>query len=57
MRGMFGWAGRWSLLGDFVLCACLAAQAIGMAQEPFEHALDCVAGSADFITVMSWVTS
>ena len=39
-----GWAGRWSLMGDFVLCTqCLAAQSIGLAQEPFEHAPDCVA--------------
>lgn len=39
-----GWAGRWSLMGDFVLCTqCLAAQSIGLAQEPFQHAPDCVA--------------
>ncbi|KPW61370.1 hypothetical protein [Pseudomonas syringae group genomosp. 3] len=36
--------GRWSLMGDFVLCTqCLAAQSIGLAQEPFEHLDDCVA--------------
>ncbi|RMN40296.1 hypothetical protein SAMN05444506_11721 [Pseudomonas syringae] len=39
-----GWAGRWSLMGDFVLCTqCLAAQSIGQAFDPFEHKADCVA--------------
>ena len=38
-----GWSGRWSLIGDFVLCTqCLAAQAIDLAHEPFEHLPDCV---------------
>lgn len=39
-----GWSGRWSLMGDFVICTqCLTAQAIEQAHEPFEHLPDCVA--------------
>lgn len=39
-----GWSGRWSLMGDFVVCTqCLAAQSIGQACDPFEHEADCVA--------------
>lgn len=40
---LISWAGRWSLMGDFVMCTqCLAAQAVGEAHEPFEHVADCV---------------
>ena len=39
-----GWAGRWCLMGDFVVCTqCMAAQAIDQAQQPFPHLPDCVA--------------
>lgn len=38
------WTGRWSLMGDFVVCTqCLAAQAVDLAHEPFSHAAGCVA--------------
>lgn len=39
-----GWAGRWCLMGDFVVCTqCLAAQPIDHAQQSFPHLPDCVA--------------
>lgn len=39
-----GWSGRWSLMGDFVICTqCITAQAIDRSHEPFEHLPDCVA--------------
>lgn len=39
-----GWTGRWSLLGDFVICThCLATQSISLAQQPFEHLDACIA--------------
>lgn len=39
-----GWSGRWSLMGDFVVCSqCLVAQPINMADQPFIHLPGCVA--------------
>lgn len=39
-----GWSGRWSLMGDFVICTrCISAQAIDQAHQPFQHSPDCVA--------------
>ncbi|MEE3509655.1 hypothetical protein QN399_26040 [Pseudomonas sp. 10C3] len=39
-----GWSGRWTLMGDFMVCSqCLAAQAIDRAHHPFPHLPDCVA--------------
>ncbi|KFE51720.1 hypothetical protein IV02_11065 [Pseudomonas syringae] len=39
-----GWSGRWTLMGDFVVCSqCLVAQPIDMAEQPFSHLPGCVA--------------
>jgi len=39
-----GWTGRWTIMGDFVVCTqCLAAQGIDAAHEPFLHHSNCVA--------------
>ncbi|MBF4554729.1 MULTISPECIES: hypothetical protein [Pseudomonas] len=39
-----GWAGRWSLMGDFVICTqCQATQSISLAHEPFDHLPACAA--------------
>lgn len=41
---LIGWTGRWSLMGDFVICTqCITAQAIDLADEPFKHLPGCVA--------------
>ena len=38
-----GWSGRWTLMGDFVVCSqCLLAQPIDMANQPFFHLPGCV---------------
>lgn len=39
-----GWSGRWTLMGDFVVCSqCLVAQPIDMAEQAFIHLPGCVA--------------
>lgn len=39
-----GWSGRWTLMGDFVVCSqCLIAQPIDMASQRFQHSPDCIA--------------
>jgi len=45
---LIGWSGRWSLMGDFVICTqCITAQGIDQgidqADKPFEHLPGCVA--------------
>lgn len=35
---LIGWSGRWTLMGDSVVCGqCLVAQPIDMAEQPFSH--------------------
>ncbi|WP_122662321.1 hypothetical protein [Pseudomonas viridiflava] len=39
-----GWSGRWTLMGDFVVCSqCLVAQPIDMAHQKFVHLPGCLA--------------
>jgi hypothetical protein len=39
-----GWSGRWTLMGDFVVCSqCLVAQPIDMADQAFMHLPGCMA--------------
>jgi len=41
---VIGWSGRWSLMGDFVICTqCINAQGIDEADKPFQHLPNCVA--------------
>ena len=39
---LLAWTGRWSMMGDFVVCSeCLATQTIYQADKPFEHMSRC----------------
>ena len=41
---LIGWSGRWTLVGDFLVCTqCRAAQAVDEANRPFTHMPGCVA--------------
>ncbi|SFI36627.1 MULTISPECIES: hypothetical protein [Pseudomonas syringae group] len=43
-KRLIGWSGRWSLMGDFLICTqCITAQGIDQADRPLQHLPDCVA--------------